>query len=190
MNPPAIQSLAIQSLAIQNLAIQTNVLWDVAGVDGLQVMKTLFGAGCDRIAPFQSFETALDQTPCSVLRLCEGNFRLHWLGDANQLQSRLDTATKGQRVWVKQFPWLVSVQLPPALDTVRLSQLAIAKPPFSLPALALNCAAPARIEALAVLVWRHTRQTTEILEFHIAKQSLETLERGLQRFSGEDVTLQ
>ncbi|MDX2214986.1 MAG: hypothetical protein SFY66_16985 [Oculatellaceae cyanobacterium bins.114] len=160
-------------------SIYANLLWDVAGVDGLQVMKTLFGDQCDRIAPFQSFEAELDHTPCSVLRLCEGNFRIRWAGDADHLKSMLYSVTTDQRVWVKQFPWLVSVQLPHTLDTVKLSQMAIAKLPFSLTSLALNCAAPARIETLSVLVWRHTLQTTETLELHTARKSLEMLEHSL-----------
>ncbi|MBD2465070.1 hypothetical protein H6G89_29105 [Oscillatoria sp. FACHB-1407] len=164
---------------MSNPSVHTNLLWDIAGIDGLQVMKTLFGDGCDRIAPFQSFETELDHTPCSILRLCESNFRIRWLGEPNDLESMLHSVTKDQRVWVKQFPWLVSVQLPHDLDIVQLSQIAIAKPPFSLPSLASNCAAPARIETLSVLVWRHTLQTSETLELHTAKHSLETLEQSL-----------
>jgi hypothetical protein len=167
---------------MSTLSSQPNPLWDIAGVDGLQVMKTLFGEQVDRIAPFQSLEAELDSTSCSVLRLCEGNFRLHWSGTPDRLESMLQSAATGQRVWVKQLPWLVSVTLPTDVNLAKLAQVAIAKPPFSLPSLALHCAAPARLETLSILVWRHTLQTSEILELHTAKQALNTLEQWMQSY--------
>lgn len=175
---------------MSNLFIQTNVLWDIAGVDGLQVMKALFGEACDRIAPFQSFEVELEQIPCSVLRLCEGNFRLRWAGDIPHLRSILHSVTATQRVWVKQFPWLRSLQLSDHMTISQLScsaisptgeLLCIAKPPFSLQSLAINCAAPARIDGISVLVWRHTMQGAEHIELHTAWQSIQQLEQSLAK---------
>lgn len=70
--------------------LQERYQWDIAGVDGLQVVKSL--AKCDRIsciAPFQSIETTIAGNPCSILRLCEGNFRLAWLGDSSVLEQAI-----------------------------------------------------------------------------------------------------
>jgi len=150
-------------------------LWDIAGVDGLQVMKRLLGDRCDRIAPFQSLEAEIDHIPCSILRLCEANFRLRWTGDATHLQTLLTAAASHQQVWVKQFPWLASVRLTAEMSVEQLAKIAIAKPPFSLPSLALNCAAPARINGLSCLVWRHSIQHTETIELHTARQTLHHL---------------
>jgi hypothetical protein len=156
--------------------VHSNLLWDVAGVDGLQVMKTLVGQQIDRIAPFQSLETELDHIPCSILRLCEGNFRLRWAGHPDHAKSILNSVATQQRVWVKQFPWLSSIQLSDAMTVSRLANVAIAKPPFSLTSLALNCAAPARINSISVLVWRHTIDHIETLELHTAAHHIQHLQ--------------
>lgn len=153
-------------------SINCHPLWDIAGVDGLQVMKSLFGEQVDRIAPFQSLAAELDRTPCAILRLCEGNFRLRWQGEAAVLKSRLDTAANAKRVWIKQFPWLGSLVLPETIAPALLAQVAIPKPPFRLSSLALHCAVPARIEGIAVLIWWHTWQGKNILELHAAEQQL------------------
>lgn len=153
-------------------SINCHPLWDIAGVDGLQVMQSLFGDRVDRIAPFQSLEAELDRTPCSILRLCEGNFRVRWQGEAAILKSRLDTVITTKQVWVKQFSWLVSLVLPEAIDPALLAQVAIPKPPFRLQSLALHCALPARIEGIAVLVWWHPLQGKNVLELHASEQQL------------------
>ena len=46
-------------------------LWDVAGVDGMQFFRALFGETIVKIAPFQFRETAFERSCCYVLRLCE-----------------------------------------------------------------------------------------------------------------------
>lgn len=162
-------------MMVSNLTTTSNLLWDIAGVDGLQVMQSLIGDRVDRIAPFQSLATELDRIPCSVLRLCEGNFRLRWSGDRDRLQSILNAATAEKRVWVKQFPWLSTIQLPNDMNVARLAEMAIAKPPFSLASLALHCAAPARINSISVLVWRHAIDNIETIELHIATHHLQSI---------------
>ncbi|HIK54231.1 MAG TPA: hypothetical protein IGS37_03595 [Synechococcales cyanobacterium M55_K2018_004] len=158
------------------------VLWDVAGVDGLQVMKRVFGEQSDRIAPFQSLETDLHGLPCSVLRLCEGNFRICCPEkiccpeNRETLPGALRAAAANCRVWVKQFPWLTAMLLPEEMSLAALAEIARPKPPFHLKALALNCAAPARIEGIAVLVWRHPRQGKERLELHLAQTQWKRVE--------------
>lgn len=150
-------------------------LWDIAGVDGLQVMKTVVGPSIDRIAPFQSMEVKIDQVPCSILRLCEGNFRIRFQGDASDLLLRLNTAIEGQRVWLQQFPWLGSMLAPEAIALRDLSSIAIPKPPFHLSALALHCAAPARMDGISVLVWRHLLDGRDRLELQVARTQFEAI---------------
>jgi len=154
-------------------AMQDSIhLWDVAGIDGLQVMKTLFGPQVDRIAPFQSLDATLNQTPCSLLRLCEGNFRIRFSADTTPSQLSLEAATQGYRVWIKQFAWLGSLLLPPGIAPATLAPMAIAKPPFQLKSLAPYCAAPARIDGISVLVWRHPIEGRDRLELHLAHRDL------------------
>ena len=92
-------------------------LWDIAGVDGLQVVKSL--TKCDRvttIAPFQSLETTINGDHCAILRLCEGNFRIGWQGDRAVLESALEPLIKNQRVWVQRFNWLGAITIPESVD--------------------------------------------------------------------------
>lgn len=151
-------------------------LCDIAGVDGLQVMKALVGQEVDRIAPFQSLEAEIEGISCSVLRLCEGNFRLSWQGKNRRLLSYLESTAAGQRVWVQQFPWLSAILLPERISLDHLIELAVAKPPFRLSALALHCAAPARIVGRSILVWRHPIQGREQIELHLAAQQQQAIE--------------
>ncbi len=51
-------------------------LWEFAGVDGLQFAKTLVGNAAGKLALFRSLEATVANHPCSLLRLCEHNFRL------------------------------------------------------------------------------------------------------------------
>ncbi len=152
----------------QPFRLNPHVLWDVAGIDGLQVMKSLFGEAIDRIAPFQSLETQLDSADCAVLRLCEGNFRLC---STENLGQRLQHTIAHQRAWVKQFPWIASVQTE-AITLSELAAIATPRPPFRLSSLASNCAAPVRIEGRSVLVWRRGYGGREILELHTATQDV------------------
>jgi len=157
------------------ISLPSTFLWDIAGVDGLAVMKRLIGEECDRIAPFQSLETDLDHTPCTILRLCEANFRLRWMGDSAHLQSRLGVATADQQVWVKQFPWLVSVPLLHGISVEQLSGVAIARVPFSVEYLGMDCAAPVRIGRHGCLIWRHSIQGRAVIELHSALQTIQEL---------------
>lgn len=167
-----IETFHSRSSSYSDSDVGSHSLWDLAGVDGLAVMQELFGAAIDRIAPFQSLETELDRIPCSILRLCEHNFRIGWSGAPEVLQAQLAAVTRDRGVWVKQFPWLSRLLLPETLPLDRLAQVATPKPPFRLSTLALHCAAPVRIEGIAVLVWRHPVQGQDCLELHVAQESL------------------
>ena len=63
----------------------SRMLWDMAGVDGLEVAQTLFGEKVGHLAPFQSLETVVQDKDCSVLRLCDRNFRIVYPGTLHNL---------------------------------------------------------------------------------------------------------
>lgn len=149
-------------------------LWDIAGVDGLQVAKSLFGDEVGCIATFQSIETTLSGCPCSVVRLCEGNFRIAWQGNSTILEEAVQRV-QGRRAWFKRFDWLGAIALSESVGLTHLPQIAVAKPPHRLKGMLLNCAAPARIEGAAILVWRHFVLGQSAFELHTAVKDLETV---------------
>lgn len=153
--------------------------WDIAGVDGLQVAKSLFGEKVDRIAPFQSLETTLETCPCSVLRLCEGNFRVSLQADSAVFEQAIGQAQQGKRVWIKQFAWMGAIAICESLGSMQLPQIAVPKPPHRLQGLQMNCAVPARIDNTAILVWRHSVLEQPAYELHAAVKDLDILKAKL-----------
>lgn len=81
--------------------------WDMAGADGLVAARALFGEVVDHLAPFQSLETELESEACSVLRLCDRNFRVTYSGPFDQRVAALNL-----NLWVKQLDWLGAIALP------------------------------------------------------------------------------
>ncbi|MGB3612653.1 MAG: hypothetical protein WBA10_02585 [Elainellaceae cyanobacterium] len=139
-----------------------NQLWDLAGRDGLSVARSLFGEEVNHLAPFQSLETTLQDKPCSVLRLCDRNFRLGYSGPLNQIVEPL-----GASVWVKQLAWMQAIALPDSLFP-RLRDCVTVRPPHRLD-LPHNCAVPAQVDGVAVLAWRHIVAGQPTLEVHFAR---------------------
>ncbi|MEM9162954.1 MAG: hypothetical protein AAGC54_07785 [Cyanobacteria bacterium P01_F01_bin.4] len=144
-------------------------LWDLTGPDGLHAAKALFGEAVDHLAPFQSLETELQGSPCSVLRLCDRNFRLTYTGRLDKIVTALD-----MNLSVKQFDWLGGIFLPPNLFSV-LAKQATARPPHRLATLPNHCAVPAQINDIPVLIWRHPIQNKPTLELHGARTQIRTL---------------
>lgn len=54
----------------------------------------------------------------------------------------------------------------------------------------VNCAAPARIEGVAVLVWRHPVLGQSAIELHTAVKDLETVETVVFQKPAEDIAYQ
>jgi hypothetical protein len=144
-------------------------LWDIAGVDGLHVAKSLFGNAVDRLAPFQSLETELQGQACSILRLCDRNFRIVYPGPLDQFEVFLN-----HKVWIKQFTWLGAISLPIGLLPKLIAQATV-RPPHRLAALPNHRAVPAEIDSIAILIWRHPRQGQPVLEIHTAHTDLDRL---------------
>lgn len=162
--------------SIAKTPIKTD-LWDIAGIDGLEAMRYLVGKEIDRIAPFQSLETQIGGVDCSVLRLCEGNFRIS-CGEASENIPQALSSLPVQRVWVRQFDWLASIVLP-AADLTLLEAIAVPKPPHRLMNLPQNCAISARIDGISVLVWRHLIFGQPMLELNTAQREMARLQAKL-----------
>jgi len=179
-------------------------LWDFAGVDGLQFAKALFGETSGRIAPFQSFEFELlktdtftiNTTPhsvmprvfdsnetrcslngclCSVLRLGEGNFRISLQGEATVLEQAIAQLQPNYQIWAKRCEWMGAIAIPETLGLNLLPKIAIPKPPHRLEGLQSNCAVPARIDGISVLIWRH-QLGQPAFELHIAIKDIEAVQ--------------
>ena len=85
----------------------SQALWDVTGIDALAVMTALFGATVTQLARFQSVESTLDGQVCTVLRLCDLNFRI---ADAPTLSNHLPQ--QQCQAYLHQFDWLNRLQFP------------------------------------------------------------------------------
>lgn len=163
--------------------------WDIAGIDGLQVSRLLFGDRVNQIAPFQSLETTVEidsgSIPGSILRLCEGNFRIvcyhpvssHHAsqGDAFPLEQSFQQMQTQYRVWVKRFDWLSAIVMPESVGLTLLPEIATTKPPYRLQGMAIDRAVPARIAGRSVLIWRHPVLEQPAFELHTATKDIETI---------------
>lgn len=153
-------------------------LWDFVGIDGLSLAKTLDSAA-DRLAPFQSLETTIDDQPCSLLRLCEGNFRLRVHSHVDVAAS-LQVQPSGLRVWLRQCPWMSAIALPEAVGLRQLPTLAMPKPPHRLEGMVGDRAVPARIHGISVLVWRHVVGGQPAFELHTATRDVKHIQSVLR----------
>lgn len=148
-----------------------NALWDMAGVDGLAVAKYLFGEEVGYLAPFQSMETSLGGQDCSVLRLCDRNFRISYPGSLQAFIEPLQA-----NIWLKQFGWLTSMVLPDHFFSTIISHATV-RPPHRLKTIPNHQAVPAQLQGIAILLWRHPHQRQSSLELHIAQKDLKILEK-------------
>ena len=148
-------------------------LWDFAGVDGLQVAISLFSPAVSYLAPFQSFSAALGHQPCSVLRLCENNFRVAAPEDVDFARAITQLELK---IWVKPSP-TANLVMPAALGLSRLAQIATTKPLFTLNPFPLNRAVPVRIDGAAILAWHHLWQGQPTLLIQAAATDFQAIQR-------------
>lgn len=86
-------------------------LWDLSGVDSLEVAQLLFSEDVTYLAPFQSVETTLAGEDCSVLRLCDRNFRIRYSGPHLDLLEQKVLSLQ-RCVWIKQYDWLGALTFP------------------------------------------------------------------------------
>ncbi|MGB3786448.1 MAG: hypothetical protein WA949_00455 [Phormidesmis sp.] len=159
-------------------------LWDMAGVDGLEAAQSLFGEEVIYLSRFQSVETVLAGKECSVLRLCDRNFRIRYSGPLDQLitdqliTDQLITPLQ-HCIWIKQYSWLGTLtfpieQLPAFIEN------ATTRAPHRLTDLPNNQALPARFKDIPLLAWRHNIQGNPAVELHAAQTDLDRLSEQLK----------
>lgn len=144
-------------------------LWDLAGVDGLAVAIALFGEAAGHLAPFQSLETVVRGEACSVLRLCDRNFRIAYSGPLDSLVAPLQA-----KVWVREYDWLRVVAIAPH-QLLQLTAQATVRPPHRLQNLPNHQAVPAQVADIAILIWRHTPQGVPAVDLHLAHTEVDKL---------------
>ncbi|MGD1942370.1 MAG: hypothetical protein ACFB0G_13760 [Leptolyngbyaceae cyanobacterium] len=152
-------------------------LWDFAGVDGLQAAIALFSSTVSYLAPFQSGAVALNQSPATVLRLCENNFRVALPADVDFLSMLPPLAFN---IWVKPCQ-TANLVLPPAAGLERLAQIATTKPLFQLTPFPLDRAVPARIDGVAILAWHQLWQGQPRLLIQAAPANIDQIQAAFDR---------
>ena len=150
-------------------------LWDMAGIDALAVAQQLFGEEVGYLAPFQSIETVLEGKDCSVLRLCDRNFRISYSGSVSQRVANIQA-----NIWLKQFDWLTQLYLPINLLSQIIFQATV-RPPHRLENIPNHHAVPAQLQDIPVLIWQHPIQGQRGLELHLASQDCERLVSTLEQ---------
>ena len=144
-------------------------LWDIAGVDGLAVAQALFGEAVGYLAPFQSLEAAVAGQDCSVLRLCDRNFRIAYPGPLDSLVAPLQA-----RVWVRAYDWLSVVAIAPHQFS-RLTAQATVRAPHRLQNLPNHQAVPAQVADIALVIWRHAPRGVPVVDLHLARTEVDRL---------------
>lgn len=158
-----------------------NLVWDLAGVDGLAVARQLFGEDVSCLAPFQSLETTLQGQDCSVLRLCDRNFRIVYSGALQQLVGPLEA-----NIWLNQFDWLARLLLPTTM-LATVSAQATVRPPHRLVNSPNHQAVPIQLQTIPLLLWQHSWRGEPTLELHAAKKDVEMLSVLLRDLPGNKV---
>lgn len=149
-------------------------LWDFAGVDGLQAAIALFTPAISHIAPFQSFTTDFNHQPCSVLRLCENNFRVAL---SAQLAFDQSVAALNLKVWSKPCS-ASSLVIPTDLGLTHLAKIATTEPLYTLNPFPCDRAVPARINGIAILAWHYLWVGQLRLEIQTASHHVDAIRRA------------
>ena len=160
------------------LSLPPTTNWDFAGVDGLALASDLAPEIADRLSVFQSQTITIAGETCSLLRLCEKNFRLSASqAVAEKIESHLQPAQNQWCVWVNRCENLGFLALPDALGMTFLQDNATPKPPHRLQGLSHDRAVPARLNGIAILIWRRR----EWVELQVAISQKNDLESIIQR---------
>ncbi|NEQ24110.1 MAG: hypothetical protein F6K28_34295 [Microcoleus sp. SIO2G3] len=158
-------------------------LWELAGVDGLQLVKRLASDVVEKISPLQSLDFIFTGYQYSVLRLGEGNFRLGLYGDLGtygglNFEEAIASVRIGLQVWAKPCGAMQTMAIPEATALDLLPQIAVVKPPHHLEDLPPNCAVSATIHEIPILIWRHRLLSEAVFELHTALQDAKTITRA------------
>lgn len=172
-------------------------LWDLAGIDSLQLAKLLVSDVVTKIAPFQSLDFIFTGYQYSALRLCKGNFRLGLYGELGaygglNFEETITQAQTGLRVWARRCDKMKAKDatascsaisltaccasaLPESVALNLLPKIAVVKPPHHLQELQPDCAVPGTINGISVLIWRHQLLSQPIFELHTAVGDAEAI---------------
>lgn len=153
-------------------------LWDFAGVDGLQAAIALFTPAISHIAPFQSLTTNFNHQPCSVLRLCDNNFRVA-LSEKQAFDQAISTLNFN--VWCKPCP-AVTLVIPTDVGLAYLPKIATTKPRYTLDLFPCDRAVPARINGIAILVWHHSWYGQPKMDIQMARANFEVIRKAFSSF--------
>lgn len=177
-------------------------LWDLAGPDALSVAIHVWGESVGQLAAFQSLETELQGQSCSVLRLCDRNFRILYPYSLDRcIDAHLKRAAPfspnhtypihdSVQYWIKQYSWLSRLCLP-AGQLLPLTQQAAVRPPHRLTNLPNHQSVPAHLPTfcgeIPLLIWQHSVKGQPILELHTACKTFQPL---LSHLSHNHITYQ
>ncbi|MEM1370259.1 MAG: hypothetical protein AAGG02_20115 [Cyanobacteria bacterium P01_H01_bin.15] len=166
-----------QLLTLETLQVNppNYFLWDFAGVDGLQAAIALFSPAVSHLAPWQSLTAEWQHRSCSVLRLCENNFRVA-LPKAMPFEQAIQAL--GLKVWVKPYP-AATLVLPVEVGLPRLQAIATTKPIYTLNPFPGDRAVPARINGAAILAWHHPWQGQSKLVIQTAHTNVQAMQLAL-----------
>lgn len=137
-------------------------LWDVAGIDALQLVRLLCSDAVAKLALFQSLDVIFTGYQYSVLRLGEEKFRLSLYGELGDYGGLTFLETIAQ----SQIGLQVSAKFCDQIKAIALKASCADNAPHSLARLQSNRAAPTRVEGFQVLIWRHQLLSQPVLEFH------------------------
>ncbi len=183
-------------------------LWDLGGIESLRLTKRLVSDVVAQIFTFESIDFIFTGYQYSVLRLGESNFRLglygelgaygglnfeETIGDAIATSiknnSRLPSLDKSQplhvpvqaqlQAWARRCDKIKAIVLPEPAALDLLPKIAVAKLPYRLEELPPNCALPATIDGMSVLIWRHQLLSQPIVELHVGLGDAEAIELKL-----------
>lgn len=158
-------------------------LWDLTGVDGMQLVKRLASDVVEKITRFQSLDFIFTGYQYSVLRLGEGNYRLGLYGNLGtygglNFEEAIVSAKIGLQVWAKPCTRMQTVAISEVTALNLLPRIAVVKSPYQLEELPLNYAVPATICEVPTLIWRHRLLSEAVFELHTAVQDAETICRA------------
>lgn len=168
-------------------------LWNITGVDSLELAKRLVSGVVAKISSFQSVDFIFTGYQYSVLRLGESNFRLGLYGELGNyggltFEETIAQAQMGLQVWVGQCDRMMASDAIAQQDAIALSEdtvldllpkLAIVQPPHHLEDLQPNYAVPAKIDGTSVLIWQHQLLSQRIVELHAAVGDVEAIKLKL-----------
>ena len=154
------------------------IFWDFAGVDGLQAAIALFSPAISHISPFQSLTANVSHQPCSVLRLCENNFRVALPKElAEEMAFDNAIANLNLKVWVKRCPAATFI-VPTELALSYLPQIATTKPIYSLTPFPCDRAVPACINGVAILAWHYLWDEQPRVSIQTASANVDEIRRA------------